>query len=229
MMYYEIVSPLRACEQSPQARCQKANMSTKRNKQDKKAGPTPTFDGARLAYLEVAGLRAYYDRRWLACFRYLFRIAREQFGLSPLRALQNAYYFTRASLAWAPVDHRAEVTHDYIHKFYHIAKKCGKRGKGMPFNEKKVSDIEFQYWILHRERGNNPTGDPAPYIECLTALHSALFGLSTDQVRLSAVKRAEGTDHIDRVTGHRSTNIESDWRQAEAALAEAYTSIARQL
>lgn len=204
-------------------------MSTQANKHDTKRAPAPAFDGARLAFLEVAGLKAYYDRRWFACFRHLFKIAREQFGLAPLRALQNAYYFTRASIAWAPVDHRAEVTHDYIRKFYHVARKYGNNGKGMSYNEKKVSDIEFRYWILHRERGNNPTGDPAPYVECLAALHSALFGLTPDQVHLSAVKRAEGTDHIDRVTGHRSTDIESDWRQAEAALSEAYTSIARQL
>jgi hypothetical protein len=207
-------------------------MSTQANKHDTNRTPAPAFDGARLAFLEVAGLRAYYDRRWFACFRYLFQIAREQFGLSPFRALQNAYYFTRASIAWAPVDHKAEVTHDYIRKFYHVARKYGNHGnhgKGMHYNEKQVSDIEFRYWILHRERGNNPTGDPAPYIECLAALHSALFGLTLDQVHLSAVKRAEGTDHIDRVTGHRSTDMESDWRQAEAALSEAYTSIARQL
>lgn len=204
-------------------------MSNQSNKQNTKRSILPPFDGARLAYLEVAGLRAYYDRRWLVCFRYLFRIAREQFGLSPFRALQNAYYFTRASIAWAPVDHKAEITHDYIRKFYHVAKKYGNKGKGMSYNEKKVSDIEFQYWILHRNRGNNPSGDPAHYIACLTALHSALFGLTLDQARLSGVKRVEGTDHIDRVTGYRSTDMESDWRQAEAALSEAYTSIAQQL
>lgn len=204
-------------------------MSTQADTKDRQRAPAPPFDGARLAHLEVAGLKAYYDRRWFACFRYLFQIAREQFTLSPFRALQNAYYFTRASLAWAPVDHKAEVTHDYIRKFYHVAKKHGNKGKGMPYNEENVSDIEFQYWILHRERGSNPTGDPAPYIECLAALHSAIFGLTPDQAHLSGVKRAAGTDHIDRVTGHHSADIESDWRQAEIALAQAYTDLARQL
>jgi hypothetical protein len=204
-------------------------MSTQADPKSEKHTTAPPFDGARLAYLEVAGLKAYYDRRWIACFRYLYRIASEQFALSPFRALQNAYYFTRASVAWAPVEHKAEVTHDYIRKFYHVAKKYGNHGKGMPYNEKKVADIEFQYWILHRERGNHPNGDAAPYIECLAALHSALFDLTPDQTHLSAVKRVEGTDHIDRVTGHRSTDIESDWQQAERALSVAYTDLARQL
>ena len=189
----------------------------------------PTFDGARLAYLEVAGLKAYYDRRWLDCFRYLLQIAREQFGLSLFRAMQNAYYFTKASIAWAPVDHKAEVTHDYIRKFYSVAKRYGNHGNGLPFDAEKVADIEFQYWVLHRERGMNPTNDPEPYIQCLTELHSAVFGLTTEQTRYSGEKRVEGTDAIDRVTGKRSTDIEADWRKAEAALSEAYRSIAAKL
>ena len=188
-----------------------------------------TFDGARLAHLEVEGLKAYYDRRWLDCFRYLLQIAREQFGLSLFRAIQNAYYFTKASVAWAPVDHKAEVTHDYIRKFYRVAKQHGNHGKGLTFDAEKVADIEFQYWILHRERGLNPNNDPEPYIVCLTELHSALFGLPTEQTRYSGEKRAEGTDAIDRVTGKRSTDIEADWHTAEAALSEAYRSIVAKL
>jgi hypothetical protein len=190
---------------------------------------TPTFDGAKLAFLEVAGLRAYYDRRWLDCFRLILQINRQQFALSVFRAMQNAYYFTKASLVWAPVDHKAEVTHNYIRKFYRVAKRYGNHGKGMPFDAEKVSDIEFEYWILHRERGNNPDNDPEPYIRCLANLHSAIFGITTDQARYSGEKRAEGTDAIDRVTGKRSTDIEGDWRKAEAALSEAYRSIAANL
>ena len=136
-----------------------ANIATKRT--------APTFDGAKLAYLEVAGLRAYYDRKWLDCFKFILQINKQQFGLSVFRAMQNAYYFTKASLVWAPVDHKGEVTHDYIRKFYGVAKKYGNHGKGMPFDEEKVADIEYEYWILHRERGNNPGNDPEPYISVL--------------------------------------------------------------
>jgi hypothetical protein len=188
-----------------------------------------TFDGAKLAYLEVAGLRAYYDHRWLDCFRYILRITREQFGLSLWRAVQNAYYFTKASIAWAPVDHKAEVTHDYIRKFYRVAKRYGNHGKGLPFDAEKVANIEFQYWILHRERGMNPDNDPEMYIRCLADLHSAIFGLTVEETRYSGEMRVKGTDFIDRVTGKRSTDIEGDWRKAEEALSEAYRSIAAKL
>ncbi len=194
-----------------------------------RAETTPSFDGARLAYLEVAGLKAYYDHRWLDCFRYILQINREQFGLSIFRAIQNAYYFTKASIAWAPVDHKAEVTHDYIRKFYRVAKRYGNHGKGLPFDARKVSELEFQYWILHRERGMDPNNDPQPYIQCLAELHSAVFGLTTEETRYSGEKRVEGTDAIDRITGKRSTDIEGDWREAESALSEAYRSIAAKL
>lgn len=189
----------------------------------------PTFDGARLAHLEVAGLRAYYDRRWLDCFRFILRVNREQFGLSLFRAIQSAYYITRASIVWAPVDHKAEVTHDYIRKFYRVAKSYGNHGMGLPFDSGRVADIEFEFWTLHRERGNNPNNDPEPYIRCVTNLHSAIFGLTPEQTRYSGEKRVDGTDAIDRITGKRSTDIDADWQTAESALSEAYRSIAVQL
>jgi hypothetical protein len=68
----------------------------------------------------------------------------------------------------------------------------------------------------------NPTGDPAPYIECLTQLHSVLFGLTPDRARESAVLRALGTDYIDGITGKSSTDVEGDWSRAEEYLLKAY-------
>ena len=70
----------------------------------------------------------------------------------------------------------------------------------------------------------NPTADPAPYIACLTQLHSVLFNLSPDEARESAVLRARATDYIDGITGHRSTDIEGDWSRAEEYLRQAYRS-----
>ena len=63
---------------------------------------TSTFDPDRLAYLEVAGLRAYYDHQWLRAFQLIVELMHEQFGLSWPRALQASYYTVRAMLTWAP-------------------------------------------------------------------------------------------------------------------------------
>src|SRR5438132_3628483 len=83
------------------------------------------FDPDRLAYLEVAGLQAYYDHKWMRMLVLVVQLMHEQFHLSWLRAIQAAYYMTRASIAWAPVDNKPEVTRLYIHKFYELAARYG--------------------------------------------------------------------------------------------------------
>lgn len=182
-----------------------------------------SFDPDRLAYLEVAGLRAYYDHKWLRMLRLVVQLMHEQFDLSWLRAVQAAYYVTVASVAWAPVDNKPEVTRRYIGKFYLLA---AKHGSSSGYNPRKVAALEFRYWVLHRNRGMHPDSDVEPYVQCLAELHSALFGIPLDEARESAVDRAKGTDAIDRVTGKRSADIEADWREAEKYLGIAYGSVA---
>jgi hypothetical protein len=178
-----------------------------------------TFDPDRLAYLEVAGLRAYYDHKWLSAFRLVVELMHEQFGLSWLRSMQASYYTVRAMIAWAPADNDRPAMRAYVHKFYRLA---AKYGKGLYFNAKVAGDREYVYWDLHRKRALDPNGDPEPYIECLAKLHSTLFGLTIEEARPSAELRAKATDAIDRVTGKRSTDVEADWLQAEHYLSRAY-------
>ncbi len=185
------------------------------------------FDPDRLAYLEVAGLRAYYDHKWMLMLRLVVQLMHEQFNLSWLRAIQAAYYVTRASVAWAPLDNKPQVTRRYIHKFYKLAARYGSGYNR--YDPRKVGEAEYKYWVLHRNRGLHPDSDIALYISCLADLHSVLFDLPLDQAQESAENRAHGTDAIDRVTGKRSTDIEADWKEAEHYLRIAYRSVAAQM
>jgi hypothetical protein len=180
------------------------------------------FDPERLAYLEVAGLRAYYDHKWFLMLRLVLQLMHEQFGLSWLRAVQAAYYTTRASVAWAPKDNDPGTTRRFIRKFYKCAAKYGTLAD---FDPTKVGDLEFIYWDLHRQYSGKPENEKEAYIDCLVNLHSILFSLPADAVRESAIERARGTDAIDLVTGKRSVDIEGDWRRAEEHLGKAYRSV----
>src|SRR6478609_629000 len=84
-----------------------------------------TFNPDRLAHLEVAGLRAYYDHQWLRAFQLIVELMHEQFGLSWPRAIQASYYTVRAMLAWAPAENDKRATHRYIRKFYRLAAEHG--------------------------------------------------------------------------------------------------------
>lgn len=182
-----------------------------------------TFDPDRLAQLEVAGFRAYYDRKWLRCFWLIAQLAHEQFHMALLRAVQGAYYITRASIAWAPVDHDTRKVRLYIRRFYRLA---AKHGKGFRFDPDVVARLEYIYWDEHRKLSGRPQSEKAPLVQSLVDLHSAIFSISPEAARPSAVDRAHCTDTVDEITGHRSTNIEADWQTAEAYLRTAYRSIA---
>ncbi len=187
---------------------------------------TIRFDADRLAYLEVAGWRAYYDHKWLLTFRLLVQLSREQFGLSWLRAVQAAYYITRASVAWAPVDNKPRVALRYIRKFYRVAAKYGSNAH---FEPRRAADLEFKYWDVHRRLSGRPESEKMPLIRTLAELHSALFGLPVEAVWQSALDRAHSTDTVDEITGKRSKDVEADWRKAGEYLRAAYRSIQEQL
>ena len=147
-------------------------------------------------------------------------------ALSWPRAIQAAYYTTRASIAWAPKENDPRTTRRYIRKFYKLARK---HGSGFKFDPRKVGDREFVYWDLHRRYSGRPYEEKQPYVRCLAELHSDLFGIPLEAAWPSAENRALGTDHIDEVTGRRSSDIEADWRKAEEYLREAYRSVRAQV
>ncbi|MEO8288665.1 MAG: hypothetical protein ABI670_19780 [Chloroflexota bacterium] len=181
------------------------------------------FDPDRLAYLEIAGLRAYYDHQWFRAFQLIIELMHEQFGLSWLRSVQAPYYVVRAMLAWAPKDADKRTTHRYIRKFYRLA---ATYGRGATFDPVQAGNREYVYWDLHRKRGIDPNSDVEPYVECLASLHTVIFGVGLDEARKSAVLRAQATDFIDSITGKRSLDVDGDWRKAEARLREAYRTVA---
>ena len=63
-----------------------------------------TMQPERVAYFEAAGWKAYYDHKWLKMLRLLVLLAQEQFHIPFPMSLAAAYYTTRASLAWVPVE-----------------------------------------------------------------------------------------------------------------------------
>lgn len=66
------------------------------------------FDPSSVAYFEVEGWKAYYDRAWLKLLRLIVALAQAQFRIPFPISLAAAYDITRASIAWVPKDHDAK-------------------------------------------------------------------------------------------------------------------------
>jgi len=78
------------------------------------------FDPERVAYFEAAGWRAYYDHKWFKMLYLIVGLCQEQFHIPFPMSLIAAYYTTRASLAWVPIDHDEHKVLAYLEKFYRV-------------------------------------------------------------------------------------------------------------
>src|SRR5574337_744374 len=104
------------------------------------------FEPERVAYYEAYGWRAYYERKWLQVLRLIFGLCQQQFHIPFLMSLMAAYYTTRASAAWVPVDHDEQKVLSYLRKFYRVAR----RYSGLQFDPTRVAQLELQYFDVHR-------------------------------------------------------------------------------
>ena len=181
------------------------------------------FNPDRVAYFEAAGWRAYYDRRWLKMLRLLVGLCQEQFHIPFPMSLLAAYYTTRASVAWVPVDHDERKIVAYLEKFYRMAR----RYSGLQYDPARVAFLELHYFDVHRRLTGNP--EKGEFLHTLVDLHSAIFGLSPERARDSAEWRLLAANTVDLVTSHKSIDVEDDWAKLEEYLRRCYRSIQYEL
>ena len=181
------------------------------------------FNPDRVAHFEATGWRAYYDRKWLKMLQLIVALCQEQFHIPFPMSLLAAYYTTRASAAWVPVDHDEQKVLAFLEKFYRVAR----RYSSLKFDPVRVAALELRYFDIHRRLVGKT--DRSEFIQVLVDLHSAIFGLKPEQVRESAEWRVMAADTVGRITGKISTDIEDDWAKLEEYLRRCYRSIQREL
>lgn len=184
---------------------------------------TFTVNPDRVAYFEAAGWKAYYEHKWVKMLRLIVGLCHEEFHIPFPVSLQAGYYTTRASAAWVPVDHDEQKVLAYLEKFYGIAR----RYSGLTYDPSRVAVLELQYFDVHRRLSGQP--EKGEFLQTLIDLHSALFGLSPEQVKESAEWRLLAANTVDLITSNTSTDVEGDWAKLEEYLRRCYHSIQRGL
>lgn len=179
------------------------------------------FRPDRVAYFEANGWRAYYDRDWFKLLRLIVSLCQEQFRIPFPVSLLAAYYVTRASAAWAPVEHDVAVVNGFYEKFYRLAL----RYSGLQFDPQAVAALETEYNDIHRRLSGKP--DKTEFVATMVRLHSAIFGISADQARESAELRVLANNTVDLITSRTSKDVPSDWAKLEDYLRQCYRSIAK--
>ncbi len=177
------------------------------------------FDADQVAHFETVGWRANYARNWPYMLYVVVRLLQAQFRMNLWQSLRGAYYITRASIAWVPIDHDLDLVRAYLVKFYIVAQRASR----LPFDPARVANLELQYWIVHREWSGKP--DKTALIQSLAELHAGIFGTSVEAMRPSAENRAAAATTVDLITSKQSKDVEADYRLIEQYLRTAYRQI----
>jgi hypothetical protein len=177
------------------------------------------FDPDRVAAVEAAGWRAYYEHRWLALVQLIASLNQAQFHIPFPLSYVGAIHIARASVAWIPVEHDLAVVQTHLLRYYRMAR----RHSGLQFDPRRAAADELGYWVAHRRLIDNP--DKSAFVEAMTALHSELFSLPRERMRESAECRVAANNTVDQITSGRSSNPDADWLRLEEQLAACYRSI----
>jgi hypothetical protein len=181
------------------------------------------FDPDRVAYLEAAGWRAYYEHNWLKLLSLIHEATRAQFHVPFPKSLLAAYYIVRASASWVAVDHDEQKILALHEKYYRMVQPHS----GLKFDPLKVARLEEQYWDVHRRLSGKP--DKTEFIQTMIDLHSAIFNFAPEQARESAELRVLANNTVDLITSKTSTDPAADWAKLEDYLRQCYRSIEREL
>jgi hypothetical protein len=162
-------------------------------------GPHRSFDPRRVGNLEADAWVAYYRREWLRLLRAAVALTRHTFGLSWPSTLHGAWLVLRANQLWAPFpDNDPDGARRAMRRFYElVARRHGER-----FEPARASELEVEWWRVHREHQRGPDrGGEEPLIEALASLYAYVYGVEPEDVRVAAEQRALAMRYSDRWVG----------------------------
>ena len=153
-----------------------------------------TFDPRKVARYEVANYVAYYQKDWPTLLRCTVGLMREAFGLPLWRAVQGAYLYAQAEVAFAPFPNNdLAKAQAYAARFYGMVQRVHHTAQ---FDEVEAARLDVQWWIVHRELFAN--ADNARLVNALANLWAYAYKVQRERVLRAASARAEAIFISDR-------------------------------
>lgn len=158
--------------------------------------PHRSFDPRLVGGLETAAWVAYYRRDWLPLLRSAVSLTRHTFGLPWPSTLWGAWLVMRANQLWAPYpDNDREGARRAMERFYRLVS----RQHGESFDARRASELEVEWWRVHRELQREDTGgSEEPLVTALAALYAYVYGVSETDVHVAAEQRALAMRYSDQ-------------------------------
>ena len=153
----------------------------------------------RLGGLETDAWAGYYRHEWAKCLRAFVGMVSVGFAMNRRRTLTGAWYILQANRAWAPYpDNDPNAARDYMQRFYALVNADG----GLVLDPVRVSELEVEWWRLHRLHQREDAASTEALVESLVALYSHVYGAEPDAVRPASEHRVE------------AMNLSDDWVEA---------------
>ncbi len=175
------------------------------------------FDPAKMAALETAMWRDYYDKRYIDLFFNLYLSSRDEFGFSPLDSLDIALAAANAARTFQPTRSREEANAALPSLVSYYALLA--RAAPASFDVEQAAQLELDWWQARRE-----DVPPEVYGRTIAATSAMLYG-KTDELMLEAgVERARAMAFRDQ---HRNDMTGAEWSEIERRLFKAYSKLQR--
>jgi len=179
------------------------------------------FDPDEVARLETAMWRSYYEKQRVRLFNEATELLRTQYHLTPVKSNVVAYYAANAAFVFKAGKQRSDYEkalpdlinfYNYLHNMSDI-----------DFDVYKVSKLELEWWIIHRERENHAPGDLA---RALAELQAAIYNVPVERVMEHGRLRAEAMTIRD-TKAERGGVTEADWAKINDLLRQSWGSLAQ--
>ena len=179
------------------------------------------FDSDEVARLETAMWRSYYEKQRVRLFNDATELLRTQYHLTPVKSNVVAYYAANAAFVFKEGKQRSDYEKalpDLI-KFYNYLHNLS----DIDFDVYKVSKLELEWWIIHRERENHAPGDLA---RALAELQAAIYNLPVERVMEHGRLRAEAMTIRD-TKAEQGGVTKADWAKINDLLRQSWGSLAQ--
>lgn len=177
------------------------------------------FDPDEVARLETAMWRSYYDKQHLKLFNQLSELMRTQYHMPPLRSNEVAYFGANAAFVFKQGKERKDYEKALpdLKKFYSEIRKIS----DIPFDVDRVSQLELEWWIIHRQRSQHKPGD---LDRALAELQAEIYRVPVEKLMEHGRLRAEAMTIRD-TKAEQGGVTEADWAKIDQLLRQSWRSL----
>jgi hypothetical protein len=157
--------------------------------------PYRSFDPRRVGNLETVAWATYYRREWVPFLRAAVGLTHHTFGLPWPATFRGAWFVLRANQLWAPFpDNDPDGARHAMERFYRLVAEVHRER----FDPRRASELEVEWWRVHREHQHSDELDESSLIAALGRLWAYTYGVEPEQVRFAAEQRALAMRHSDQ-------------------------------